>query len=97
MRLPEPSDLVTSELEEFICGAPNCGQPFSTRRKLASHLKAHSAGSQCPLCPEVVRYLGPHLRREHADDDLVKLERMITELVDEVRSLRAAIPRKPGL
>jgi hypothetical protein len=83
--------------KEHVCKVTDCGKSFDTARQLASHLKAHSAGTLCPLCQKPVRYLAPHLRREHADDDLVRLERMIAELVDEVRAFRARIPRNQGL
>lgn len=65
-----------------------CELAFSTSRGLASHRKAHSKDTICPVCHHSVRYLGPHLRMEHAEDDLVRLETGVHGLIAELRVLR---------
>lgn len=73
-----------------ICEYPECGRVFTTHRGLASHMKKHAEGSACPVCGETVRYLVPHLRKHHAEDDdgMSALVDSVHSLVTEIRRLR---------
>ncbi len=75
-----------------ICPEPGCGESFTTHRGLASHMKKHARPVECPYCNREVRYLGPHLIKDHPeqgkDDQLVE---GVRELVNENVRLRARI------
>lgn len=80
---------MTSSKERHDCQVAGCKQSFPTARGLGSHMKKHKARIECPICHELVPYLGPHLRRDHEDDDLVALERALEAAVAELRRWRA--------
>lgn len=73
-------------IRENVCQI--CNREFATPKGLASHLKVHSGGSQCPVCHENVKYLAPHLKNAHPDDPLVQIENGVSQLIEEVRILR---------
>lgn len=65
-----------------------CPATFSTARAKASHAKVHNNGVRCPVCDQEVRYLAAHVKREHGEDPLVRLEVGLAEAVAEIRTLR---------
>lgn len=73
--------------DAFPCG--QCPETFPNARARASHVKVHNKNIKCPICLQEVRYLAAHVRRDHSDDPLVKLETGLADLVSEVRALRA--------
>lgn len=66
-----------------------CGKVFTSPRGLASHTKSHQNDTECPVCLKKVRYMAPHMRKEHSDDPLYQLEAGISMLIAEVRRLRS--------
>jgi len=84
-----------------IC--PECQEPFSTHRGLASHMKKHARPTTCPICGEGVRYLAPHLAKEHPErtegEELVDSVRRLVEenlkLKARISELEAGIPDSP--
>lgn len=73
----------------FICD--ECPKTFESARAKASHAKVHSKSITCPVCQEKVRYLAVHVKREHGDDPLVRLEAGMTDVIAEVRTLRREV------
>ena len=73
-----------------IC--PVCGEPFETHRGLASHMKKHAQPQVCPLCGETVRYLAPHLVKEHPErTEGEQVVDAVRRLVEENIALKACI------
>lgn len=78
--------------QEALPICTECEESFSTHRALAAHLKKHAKPVLCPFCEKPVKYLGPHLRKEHPDEDEYSpLIRSLTELVNENRALKKRI------
>lgn len=73
-------------MAELSC--EQCSATFENARSKASHMKVHNKGVKCPVCDLEVRYLAAHVKREHGDDPLVRLEIGLAEVVAEVRTLR---------
>lgn len=70
----------------FTC--EHCSKTFDTARAKASHVKVHSNSITCPICDQKVRYLASHVKREHSEDPLVRLEVGLAEAIAELRALR---------
>lgn len=75
--------------ETFPC--ERCPEIFLSARSLASHMKVHNKGVKCPVCDLEVRYLAAHVKREHGDDPLVRLEVGLSDVIAEVRTLRREV------
>jgi hypothetical protein len=73
-----------------IC--PVCSESFGTHRGLASHMKKHAKPTTCPVCFQEVRYLSPHLVKEHPERNAgEQIVADVRALVEENISLKARI------
>lgn len=90
--MAELSGMQQAELP--ICEVCEPARVFDTHRGLASHMKKHQDSVQCPFCRRPVRYLEPHLRKEHADPGRGReIIDAVVALVEENETLTAEVAR----